>query len=93
MRAIVRPHDIRIERVGDGGAACASAACTCTTTGRIQRLVSLGGHIKLDLALATGDVVTVHVSRREFESLGVAAGEAVMVDLESARLFGEDYVI
>jgi sulfate transport system ATP-binding protein len=86
VRAIIRPHDIRIERAG--------RACNgCSTIGRISRMVSLGAHIKLDLALTTGDVVTVHVARREYEGLGLVPGEPVLVDLEGARVFVEDYVI
>jgi sulfate transport system ATP-binding protein len=86
VRAIVRPHDIRIERVG--------GACNGRSTiGHIQRTVSLGAHIKLDLALSTGEVVTVHVARREYEGLGLVPGESVLVDLEGARVFVEDYVI
>jgi hypothetical protein len=56
-------------------------------------MVNLGAHVKLDLALTTGDVVTVHVARREYDNLGLVAGESVLVDLESARVFVEDYVI
>jgi hypothetical protein len=56
-------------------------------------MVSLGAHIKLDLALTTGEVVTVHVARREYEGLGLVPGDPVLVDLEGARVFVEDYVI
>jgi len=89
VRAIVRPHDIRIERAGNGNSVCSSR----TAAGRISRMVNLGAHVKLDLALTTGDAVTVHVARREYEGLGLIAGESVLVDLESARVFVEDYVI
>jgi sulfate transport system ATP-binding protein len=89
VRAIVRPHDIRIERAGNGNSVCSRRAAA----GRISRMVNLGAHVKLDLALTTGDAVTVHVARREYDSLGLVAGESVLVDLESARVFVEDYVI
>jgi sulfate transport system ATP-binding protein len=89
VRAIVRPHDIRIERAGNGNGVCSRR----TAAGRISRMVNLGAHVKLDLALTTGDAVTVHVARREYEVLGLVAGESVLVDLESARVFVEDYVI
>jgi len=39
-----------------------------------SRMVNLGAHVKLDLALTTGDVVTVHVARREYDNLGLVAG-------------------
>jgi accessory colonization factor AcfC len=89
VRAIVRPHDIRIERAGNGNCVFSRR----TAAGRISRMVNLGAHVKLDLALTTGDAVTVHVARREYEGLGLVAGESVLVDLESARVFVEDYVI
>ncbi len=88
VRAIVRPHDVRLERLGVGG-----PARSRTVLGRIQRVVSLGAHVKLALALAGGESLTVHVARREFETLGLLTDESVLVDLEDARVFVEDYVI
>ena len=89
VRAVVRPHDIRIGRAVNGD----NSGNRRTAVGRISRMVSLGPHVKLDLALTTGDLVTVHVARREYEGLGLVDGEPVLVDMESARVFLEDYVI
>ena len=55
--------------------------------------MDLGTHVKLDLGLTTRELVTVHVSRREFEILGLLQGESVLVDLDNARVFVEDYVV
>jgi sulfate transport system ATP-binding protein len=87
VRAIVRPHDIRILP------ASGAAAPTGTITAVIRRMVSLGAQVKLDLGLSSGDEVTVHVPRREFADMDLRQGEQVMLDLNQARVFEEDYVI
>jgi hypothetical protein len=43
--------------------------------------------------MATRERVTVHVSRKEFEVLASSQGESVLVDLDSARVFVEDYSV
>jgi sulfate transport system ATP-binding protein len=90
VRAVVRPHDIRIERLSTSGEPVARSP---RANGRIQRIVDLGTHVKLALGLTTQDQVTVHVSRQEFETMALKEGETVLVDLENARVFVEDYVI
>jgi sulfate transport system ATP-binding protein len=93
VQAIVRPHDVRIERENGQGAAPSQQSDERQTTGRIRRIVSLGTHIKLELGLPTQELVMVHVSRKEFEMLALKEGECVLVDLEHARVFVEDYAI
>jgi sulfate transport system ATP-binding protein len=90
VRAVVRPHDIRIERASAEQPVLAEPQ---RSIGCIKRIVDLGAHVKLDLGLTTHELVTVHVSRREFETLGLLQGESVLVDLDSARVFVEDYVV
>jgi sulfate transport system ATP-binding protein len=90
VRAVVRPHDIRIERASAEQPVLAELQ---RSIGRIKRIVDLGTHVKLDLGLTTHELVTVHVSRREFETLGLLQGESVLVDLDHARVFVEDYVV
>lgn len=90
VRAVVRPHDIRIERASAEQPVLAEPQ---RSIGRIKRIVDLGTHVKLDLGLTTHELVTVHVSRREFETLGLLQGESVLVDLDNARVFVEDYVV
>lgn len=87
VRAIVRPHDIRILPRAH------ASSPTGTTSAVVQRVVSLGAHVKLDLGLPNHDAVTVHVPRREFSNLGLEPGEKVVLDLNQARVFEEDYVI
>jgi sulfate transport system ATP-binding protein len=87
VRAIVRPHDIRILPRRS------AAGPLGTTTAVVRRIVSLGAQIKLDLGLPSLDDVTVHVPRREFADLSLREGEQVMLDLNQARVFEEDYAI
>jgi sulfate transport system ATP-binding protein len=90
VSAVVRPQDIRIARPS---AESNKSAELQRTTGRIQRIVDLGTHVKLDLGLTTHELVTVHVSRKEFETLALSQGESVLIDLDSARVFVEDYTV
>jgi sulfate transport system ATP-binding protein len=84
VRAIVRPHDVRITK----GEAPGSKA-----VGRVGRIARLGAYVKLDLQIATGEVVTVQLTRREFEEMNLADGDAVVIDLDEARVFVDDYAI
>jgi sulfate transport system ATP-binding protein len=90
VSAVVRPHDIRIERQP---VEKASPGEPQRAIGRIKRIVDLGTHMKLDLGLTTHELVTVHVSRKEFETLSLCQGESVLVDLDSARIFVDDYSV
>jgi sulfate transport system ATP-binding protein len=84
VRAIVRPHDVRITK-GD--------ATPHKAVGRVRRIARLGAYVKLDLEIATGEVVTVQLTRREFEEMKLADGDAVVIDLDEARVFVDDYAI
>ena len=46
---------------------------THTAVGRVRRIARLGAYVKLDLGIASGELVTVHLQRREFEDLAVKA--------------------
>jgi sulfate transport system ATP-binding protein len=86
VRAIVRPHDVRItkgEPVTGGHKA----------VGRVRRTARLGAYVKLDLEIATGELVTVRLTRKEFEEMKLADGDAVVIDLDEARIFVDDYAI
>jgi sulfate/thiosulfate transport system ATP-binding protein len=61
--------------------------------GHIRRIARLGSYVKLDLGLPSDEVVTVHLPRRDFEEMGLAVGDPVLVDLENARIFVEDFAI
>jgi hypothetical protein len=90
VSAVVRPHDIRIARPQTERDLSTEPQ---RVIGRIKRIVDLGTHVKVDLGLTTHELVTVHVPRREFETLALLQGESVLVDLDSARVFVEDYVV
>ena len=50
--------------------------------------------MKVTLRLrGNGDVLQVDASREEIDALGVAAGDLVVVDVRSARVFLGDYTI
>jgi sulfate transport system ATP-binding protein len=85
VRAIVRPHDVRITK--------STAPQPRGAIGRISRVVRLGASVKLDLSVATGELVAVQLSRREFEAMALSEGDAVVIDLDQARIFVEDYAI
>jgi sulfate transport system ATP-binding protein len=85
VRAIVRPHDVRISK--------STTAQPRGAIGRVSRVVRLGASVKLDLAVATGELVAVQLSRREFDSMALTEGDAVVIDLDQARIFVEDYAI
>jgi sulfate transport system ATP-binding protein len=84
VRAIVRPHDVRITK-GD--------APGHKAVGRVRRIARLGAYVKLDLEVATGEVVTVQLGRREFDEMKLSDGDAVVIDLDDARVFVDDYAI
>jgi sulfate transport system ATP-binding protein len=84
VHAIVRPHDVRISKSETPGP---------RAVGHIRRLARLGAYVKIDLDVATGEQVTVQLDRREFDAMALAEGDAVVIDLDEARIFVEDYAI
>jgi sulfate transport system ATP-binding protein len=84
VRAIVRPHDVRISKSDTPGH---------RAVGRVLRIVRLGASVKLDLGVVTGDLVAVQLSRREFDAMTLVEGDSVVIDLDQARIFVEDYAI
>jgi sulfate/thiosulfate transport system ATP-binding protein len=88
VQAIVRPHDVRVTR-----ARADSEPSPHRAVGRVRRIARLGSYVKLDLGIPSGEVVAVHVPRREFEEMGLAVGDPVLVDLDNARIFVEDFAI
>jgi sulfate transport system ATP-binding protein len=85
VQAFVRPHDVRIAKPAQGDLR--------PSTGRVERLKSVGGHVKVLLKLPTGETVTVEVPRAEFEGLGVVEGDCVFADLRTANVFVGDFSI
>jgi sulfate transport system ATP-binding protein len=85
VHAFVRPHDIKIAKPPQG--------TTEPVTGRVERLKSVGGYVKVLLKLPTGETVTVEVPRAEFEDLGVVEGDRVYADVKTATVFVGDFAI
>ncbi|MSP62832.1 MAG: ABC transporter ATP-binding protein [Myxococcales bacterium] len=84
LQAFVRPHDVRIARATDQSA---------VSLGKIEKLVRVGGFVKVELRLPSGEAMTVQMAKTELDALGVAEGDRVLVDLLAAKVFVEDYSI
>ncbi|MCY1082077.1 sulfate/molybdate ABC transporter ATP-binding protein [Archangium lansingense] len=85
VQAFVRPHDIKLARSANGS--------NELTTGRVERLKSVGGYVKVLLKLPSGETVTVEVPRAEFDDLGVVEGDHVHADVRMAKVFLGDFAI
>ena len=85
VHAFVRPHDIKLARSAQGS--------NELTTGRVERLKSVGGYVKVLLKLPSGETVTVEVPRTEFDDLGVVEGDHVHADVRMAKVFLGDFAI
>ena len=90
VQAIVRPHDVRVAPAQRG---TGDEPSVHRSVGRVRRIARLGSYVKLDLGIPSGEVVAVHLPRREFEQMGLAVGDPVLVDLDNARVFVEDFAI
>jgi sulfate transport system ATP-binding protein len=84
VRAIVRPHDVRIAKVAPGSA---------VSVATVARLANLGSSVKLSLSLPTGETMVVELPRAEVTAMALNVGDHVKVDLEEAKLFLDDYAI
>ncbi|MHB8417009.1 MAG: sulfate/molybdate ABC transporter ATP-binding protein [Myxococcales bacterium] len=91
VRAFVRPTDVRIARppeVVDG-----SEGGSKVSLSLIEALTRVGGNVKVELRLPSKERLSIQMSRLELESMGLAVGDRVMVDLGEAKIFVEDYSI
>ena len=87
MRAIVRPHDVRVVRADDEPSANRAV-------GRVRRIARLGSYVKLDVGIPTGrDGRRAHAARASSSEMDLAVGDPVLVDLDNARVFVEDFAI
>ena len=62
-------------------------------TGKLQRLVWLGGYVKVALKLSDGVPMTVEMAKSDIDALGIQEGDLVMANLREAKVFVEDYSI
>jgi sulfate/thiosulfate transport system ATP-binding protein len=86
VRAIVRPHEVHVVRADEEPSANRAL-------GRVRRIARLGAYIKLDVGIPSGEIVAVHMARAQFEQMRLAVGDPVLVDLDNARVFAEDFAI
>lgn len=84
VHAFVRPHDIKLAKTANG---------TQATPGRVERFKPVGGYVKVQLRMPSGDEVMVEVPRSEFEALDVAEGDLVHADVRTAKVFVGDFAI
>jgi sulfate transport system ATP-binding protein len=92
VHAFVRPHDVKLTKTTEGAAAAPDLGRDVSVA-RVERLVWLGGHVKLSLRLTDGAPMTVQMPKSEIEALGIGEGDLVMADLREAKVFVEDYSI
>jgi sulfate/thiosulfate transport system ATP-binding protein len=67
--SLVRPHDIRISLMEDGGSLQA----------QVDRVVHLGFEVRAELTLGDGEGVSVQLTRGEAEELELGEGDIVHV--------------
>jgi sulfate transport system ATP-binding protein len=77
--AYVRPHDVRLVRPDDGPSDAPFA--------EVLTLVRIGGFVKVEIALATAERMTVQLSRTEADALSLRQGERVRVLLGERKVF------
>jgi sulfate transport system ATP-binding protein len=85
VSAFVRPQDVRLAKPEDEKDGVALA--------RVGAITRIGAQVKVALELPDGESMTVQMSKGEIDSIGIAAGDRVMVDLRDAKVFVEDYAI
>ncbi|MBI3072959.1 MAG: ABC transporter ATP-binding protein [Deltaproteobacteria bacterium] len=93
--AFVRPHDVKIAPVPDEGTAARSVTNDApeVALAKIERLVRVGGMVKVTLKLPSDESMTVEMPKSEIDALSLSEGDRVMVDLRQAKVFVEDYAI
>ena len=74
----IRPHDLDVERHRDSRPSWPA---------RVDRLVPLGGLVRLDLALEDGTNLRVQMTRERSRELGLARGDHVFVDPRNLKIF------
>jgi len=77
-RVFVRPHDIELDNKRNGRPAVAAT---------VRRIYSAGPISRVELALPTGQELTVTVPHDRVAALALVAGSAVFVKLRRARVF------
>jgi sulfate transport system ATP-binding protein len=85
VRGFVRPHDVRVTRAVGGEQK--------GQLGEVERVIRIGGYVKLLLLLPNGESISVQMRKDEFDGHGVAEGDRVKVDFDRVRVFSSGYSI
>jgi sulfate transport system ATP-binding protein len=89
----VRPYDLEVSRVRDGHP---------NWPGRVKRVVPIGGVVGLEILLANGGEIRVHLARERNGELALAPGDEVFLTPKDMKVFRQsahdnapplDYVI
>jgi sulfate transport system ATP-binding protein len=91
VEAYVRPHDVRIAPAGTD--ADPTAPSSSISTGRVLKMARVGGTVKVELRLSSGETLALQRPRAEIDALALSEGDSVLVDLASAKVVVEDYAI
>lgn len=83
--AFVRSHDVQLARPTDPS--------THVSLARVARVRRVGGQAKVLVELPAGEEVTIDLPRDDFDKLGVATGDRVLVNVRTANVFVLDYEI
>ncbi|HRI70377.1 MAG TPA: sulfate ABC transporter ATP-binding protein [Polyangium sp.] len=83
--AFVRSHDLQL--------ALPTEASAHLSLARVVRARRVGGFTKVVVEMAAGDHVTLDLARDDFDKLGIAAGDRVLVNVRAANVFLVDYEI
>jgi sulfate transport system ATP-binding protein len=86
LNAFVRPNDVKLAKPTDSGSGSLSLA-------RIEAILRIGGHVRVNLRLPSDERMTVHLRVAELEQLGLGEGDRVLVDIGGAKVFMGDYSI
>jgi sulfate transport system ATP-binding protein len=74
---LVRPHDLEILQQANGQ----------TERARVERIVSLGFEVRVELALAEGKEIWAQLTREQADQLGLHEGQSVFVRPERTKVF------
>ncbi|NJK34436.1 MAG: sulfate ABC transporter ATP-binding protein [Oscillatoriales cyanobacterium SM2_2_1] len=83
QRVFVRPRDINISVIPTPD----------TVPAKIHRLTHLGWEVKLDLLLEDGHTLQAHLSREQFDPLGLTPSQTVHINPKTIKSFPLDYAI
>jgi sulfate/thiosulfate transport system ATP-binding protein len=86
IQAYVRPHDFRISKTP-------VPAADPQAMGKVERLIRVGGYVKLLLTLPSGEPISVQMTKQEFDLRGIERGDSVLVDVDDMKVFRRDYAI